>query len=142
MEKEITLKEAQEHIKEWGIDSDNFIQKNYQQFLTNGEYSDNTIETHYYHNDRLKIVVEAGLKATQPAPPVMEYKPETQFEVDGTLVYNLRENLNRRINMPEMINDVTISLGNNHHLNKRQTEEIARVICDALNKSFLVTERS
>ena len=83
MKKEITLKEAQEHINEWGIDSDNFIQKNYQQYLVNGEHSDNTMDTYYYHLDRLRIVVEAGLKAIPIEPPV---SPKTVEEEE--LEYN------------------------------------------------------
>ena len=68
------------------------------------------------------------------------YKPETLFRTckDGTfnLVYNLRKNKDRRITQPEFINDVTISLSNNHHLTKEQMKEISRVICDALNSNF------
>jgi len=68
------------------------------------------------------------------------YKPETPFRVceDGTfnLIYNLRENKGRRTTQPEFINDITISLSNNHHLTKEQIKEIAETICYALNSNF------
>lgn len=71
----------------------------------------------------------------------MKYIPQTKFIIDDdgryNLVYNLRENKDRRMHQPEMINDVTISLSNNHHLTKEQMQEIAETICEALNKKYM-----
>lgn len=85
---------------------------------------------------------EGGQADLRVMPKIAEksYKPETPFEIENdgkyNLIYNLRKNVNRRVHMPEMINDVAISLSNNHHLTKEQMKEIAEVICNALNSNF------
>jgi hypothetical protein len=55
MRKLITLEEAEKVISDYPIEDD-FVQKHYQQFLTNGEHNDNTIETSNYWNKCKKIV--------------------------------------------------------------------------------------
>lgn len=55
MKKEITLEEAQEVIKEFP-DQDEYVQAHYQQYLVQGEHSDNTCETHYYWRQCKDIV--------------------------------------------------------------------------------------
>ena len=57
------LKEAQEFIKKWGVDSDNYIMENLEQFMTAGDPDDNSCGLHDTHQQMLKIVVDAGLKA-------------------------------------------------------------------------------
>ena len=64
MENKITLKEAIGIISDFGIDSDNFIQSNFKQFLNHsGDADDNSIDLHYYHTQCLKMVVNEGIKA-------------------------------------------------------------------------------
>lgn len=85
---------------------------------------------------------KGGQADLRVSPKIAEtsYKPETKFRVceDGTFnfVYNLKKNKGRRITQPEYINDVVISLSNNHHLTKQQMKEIAETICNALNSNF------
>lgn len=55
------LKEAQEFIKEWGIDSDLYILDQIQHSMNGGDPTDNSMELHAHHQEMLKIVVEAGL---------------------------------------------------------------------------------
>ncbi len=67
MAKEITLEEARSVIKEWGIDSDNYSCVNLKQYMHGGDASDNSIQTHGYHQKCLQIVVDAGLSEPKEA---------------------------------------------------------------------------
>lgn len=49
MKREITLEEATKVITEFP-DIDDYVQAHYQQFLTNGEHNDNTIDSANYWN--------------------------------------------------------------------------------------------
>ena len=50
-----TLEEAQEIISEWP-DQDEFVNMNFTQFLTYGEYDDNSIELSQYWSECKKLI--------------------------------------------------------------------------------------
>lgn len=61
-----TLKEAQKFIKEWGYSSESYMACNIKQFMnSDNDADDNSIELHEEHEEMLRIVVKAGLEATQ-----------------------------------------------------------------------------
>ncbi len=67
----------------------------------------------------------------------MNYIPETQFQItsDNRMVYNLRQEGYRK-GMPAMTNDIAVSI-EARHLPEEVQEEIARVICVALNRELV-----
>lgn len=57
MRREPTLEEAQKVMADYP-EQDDYVQAHYQQFLTNGEHDDNTVEAAIYWNKCKKITGE------------------------------------------------------------------------------------
>lgn len=62
------------------------------------------------------------------------YKPETKWEIDENLVYNLRQEGYYK-SKPLMVNGVVINI-TAIHTDKEDKELIAKIICDALNAYY------
>lgn len=140
MHRALTDKNKEAMIIEWICQND----KEFDEAKSNGyDLRMDEEEIIYWMDKYAKAqTAEGGQADLRVMPKIVEksYKPETPFEIENdgkyNLIYNLRKNVNRRVHMPEMINDVAISLSNNHHLTKEQMKEIAEVICNALNSNF------
>lgn len=65
------IEEAYGVISEYELNEDDFIAKNFRQFLHNGEPDDNSIELHNIYGEHLRIIVSLGLKE---AKKILKYK--------------------------------------------------------------------
>ena len=89
MEKEISIKEATEVIKEWGVNCDNFVAHNYSQSLHNGNPSDNSQELAQYFLACLKLVCNLGIKLLN-TELITEWRAESkrQYDIIPSIAYN------------------------------------------------------
>ena len=61
--KEPTQEEAIKVIKEWGVDLDNFVAVNFENFMVGGDVGDNSFDLCNYFLKCLKIVTDLGIKS-------------------------------------------------------------------------------
>ena len=88
------LKKAQNFIKENGIDSDEYVSKNIEYFMSGGDPDDNSISLYNEHQEMLKIIIEAGLKVGQIEPQVIPKIAEMESVKYLRDLINLNDDIN------------------------------------------------